>query len=259
MNRTLRASARQLLRSSAQRFGYEIRKAPLPGFTPAPVFDLAVQFLMLRRGPALRFVQVGANDGARGDPLRKYILRNAWIGVLVEPQPEVYESLKANYAGLEDRLSFENVAISDQPGTVTLYRAALAPAGHDGASTVASMNAALTAMQLRQKASELQRIRVPAVRLDDLIGKHGLHDLDLLQIDTEGYDWRVLQTLDLARTAPRLIQFEHGHLSPGDISRMTAHLNDHGYSLYFGGHQSDSLAMRGDLLQSAADSRPGES
>ncbi len=252
MKRILRASARQLLRSSAERFGYEIRKAPLPGYASAPVFDLAVQYLMLRKGPALRFVQVGANDGARVDPLRRYILRHGWVGVLVEPQPDVFAALKANYAGFESRLAFENVAISDQPGAVTMYCAVGSAAEHDGASTVASMNPQVTAMQLRRKVSELRRISVPAVRLDDLVAKHGLHDLDLLQIDTEGYDWRVLQTLDLAKTAPRLIQFEHGHLSPGDIAQITGRLNDCGYSLYFGGHQADSLAMRGDLLPADA-------
>jgi hypothetical protein len=112
-----------LLRKAAARVGYEIRKAPLPGFLPARIFDLVVQYVILTRGESLRFIQVGANDGRYGDPLRRYVLKYPWKGILVEPQPEVYEALKLNYAGLEDRLFFENVAISTDAGGMTLYRA----------------------------------------------------------------------------------------------------------------------------------------
>lgn len=250
---TLRASARVFLRSSAARFGYELRKAPFAGFEPAPIFDLTVQYLMSRRGHSLRFVQVGANDGISGDPLRKYILKFNWRGVLVEPQPEVYAALKANYAALAGRLFFENVAITTRSGEVSMYRAKdNLRAGHGSpldTSTVASLDPRLASTQLGKEAGDLERIFVPTARLDDLIAKHGLGDLEVLQIDTEGHDWEVLQTLNLAKTRPMVIQFEHGHLSPRDIGSMTEYLNRHDYLVYFGGHQSDSVAMHRKLLE----------
>ena len=90
---------------------------------------------------------------------------------------------------------------------------------------------------------------MPGVTLDALLAKHGLHALDLLQIDAEGFDWAVLQTLDLAKVAPTVIQLETGHLSRPDLGRFARHLNGHGYDLYYGGHQGDAVAVRGDFVR----------
>jgi hypothetical protein len=57
------------------------------------------------------FVQIGSNDGSRGDPLYAAVRRHGhWRGILVEPVPFVFERLKNNYDN-DPRLIFENVAI----------------------------------------------------------------------------------------------------------------------------------------------------
>jgi FkbM family methyltransferase len=234
-------------RKFARKHGYEVRKAPQPGFLAVSVFDLAVQHLMLKRGESLTFIQVGANDGSFSDPLRKYVLRHKWKGILVEPQPDVFDRLKKNYAGLEDRLIFENAAVSSQGTEMVIYRAP--GATDDYAPSVASGNPKVVARQLGVNVQDLAKITVPVVRLNDLVLRHKFQDVDLLQIDTEGFDWQVLQTLDLSKTQPRLIQLEHGHLSPDDIDKTVKHLNAAGYHVYFGGYQGDTLAIRGDFLE----------
>jgi FkbM family methyltransferase len=253
MKPSLRLLAKQL-QALARKFGYEIRKAPSAGFRPAPVFKLALQCLTFKYGETLRFIQVGANDGIFGDPLREHILAHKWRGVLVEPQPEIFEQLKANYAGLEDRLSFENVAITGLSNTVTLYRAKDTFRKTDGTtifrSSLASLNPRFASILLGVKAVDLEAISVPTARLDDLVAKYRLHDLELLQIDTEGHEPQVLDTLDLSKTKPKLIQFEHGHLSPKVLGGITESLNAHDYLVYYGGYQADSLAMHCSLFES---------
>jgi len=233
-----------------RKMGYEIRKAPSPGYRSVQVFDLAIHYLLATRGTRLSFIEVGANDGLFGDPLREYIVNYPWTGVLIEPQPNVFERLKENYAGYFDRLSFENVAISPSRTPLVLYRLA-AGSSRDGrvVSAVASSNAMTTAKQLGIKPARLEKISVATARLDEIIEKHRLSRLDVLQLDTEGFEWPVLQTLDLAKNRPALIRFEHGHMSPQAISEITKHLNTHGYALYFGGYESDSVALREDFLQ----------
>jgi FkbM family methyltransferase len=227
----------------ARRYGYEIRKAPFAKFEAVPVFDLALHYLMRTRGEAQRFIEVGANDGTSSDALQAYIVKYPWTGLLVEPQPDAFARLKVHYAAMSDRLAFENVAVSSNPEPITLYRAPKV----DG-STVASSNAKTTAKQLHLREEELERILVPTARLDDLARKHGLEDAAVMQLDTEGFEWEVLQTLDLGRVRPLMIAFEHGHLPPASIGAMTAHLNASGYDVYFGGYESDSVALRKDFL-----------
>lgn len=241
-------SLQRTLQSKLRDMGIEVRKAPAR-FEPIPVFKLAVEALMARRGSALRFVQVGANDGMFGDPLRPYIVSRGWRGVLVEPQPNVFEKLKSNYAGFEQQLEFENLAISDQP-SLTLYLPPLKPAGESTVyvDSVVSSKAEVISRQIGISEDQLRQVTVPAMTLDSLFAKHGITDLDLLQIDVEGYDWPVLQTLSLHRVKPILIQLETGHMPRHQLSDMAARLNAEDYLVYYGGLQGDALAMRKDFF-----------
>jgi FkbM family methyltransferase len=242
------SSLKNAFQASLRRHGIELRKAPAR-FEPIPVFKLAVEALMARRGDGLHFVQVGANDGVFSDPLRPYVLSRGWHGVLVEPQPLVFERLKANYAACADRLHFENLAISTQP-SLTLYMPPLAADGRSMvyAESVVSTNARVIAQQIGIREDQLRQVVVPAMTLDALFAKHGIEELDLLQIDAEGYDWQVLQTLNLATTAPMLIQLETGHMTRPDLSAMAGRLQDCGYLFFYGGMQGDALAMRKDFF-----------
>jgi len=237
MIRKLRLSLQQSLRRS----GVELRKVP-PRFEQLPVFDLAVQFLMASRGEQLSFVQVGANNGIDGDPLRAYILKRGWRGVLVEPQPNVFAELIANYAGHEDRLKFENVAISCGESLVLYRPPADWPVGADGSTYVSGVPHVL-AKQLGVPEGALTRIEVPALTLDGLLAKHAITQLDLLQIDAEGYDWQVLRSIDLSRVAPALIQIETGHLARPDLAKVGEYLTDAGYDLCYTGRGADTIAM----------------
>jgi FkbM family methyltransferase len=241
--------AKQFIRRSLRNRGYLIGKAPRGPFPRIPLFDLAIAALESLNGPALRFVQVGANDGVMGDSISRYALHRPWRGILIEPQPEVMVRLKENYAAASDRMIFENVAIGTaKDGELVLWRANINDAKSHFASTVASANREAVAKQLHAGVAELERIAVPMLTLDTLLAKHGWDRFDLLLIDTEGMDLDVLRSIALDRHLPALIQFEHGHLSPSQIDAAFDLLANAGYALHFGGWFSDSLAMHSDLL-----------
>jgi FkbM family methyltransferase len=229
--------------------GVEVRKFPSSPFRPLSVFDLAVRLLMEKHGSAVSFVQVGANDGVFGDPLRSYIAGYPWRGILVEPQPDVFQRLIQNYQACADRLVFEMAAISRDQSQFTMYKA---PAGLHAdqtyASSIASGNPETIARQLKIAPSALEKIVVPALTLDELLAKHGFGDIQVLQIDVEGYDWQVLETIDLKRRSPAIIQFESGHLSNDDCNRAVQHLSKHGYEIYWGGFQGDALGVKAGAL-----------
>lgn len=162
----------------------------------------------------------------------------------------MFAQLKVNYADCSDRLLFENLAIGSSD-SVPLY-VPIEPinrASNEAYGTgAASSNAAITARQLNLDPKDLQRIDIPAITLDKLFEKHGLAELDLLQIDAEGFDWQVLKTLDLQRFRPAIIQLETGHLQRPDLAAMAQALNAADYLIYFGGWQGDTLAMRADTI-----------
>jgi hypothetical protein len=53
----------------------------------------------LRKNANLFFLQIGANDGVFCDPLHDLVLRHNLSGLLVEPLRNLFERLRANYAG----------------------------------------------------------------------------------------------------------------------------------------------------------------
>ena len=234
---------KQAIRNAARPFGLAVMKHPTSPFRPISVFDLCVQFLMSVRGTNLKFIQVGANDGVFNDPLRRYILEFPWRGILVEPQPDVFAKLRANYAESGDRLIFENAAIAAGTSEIKMYRPSSSVPNAVYANSVSSINEKLTARQLGLKKGDLEQISVPCATLDQLIEKHGMTDIDLLQIDAEGYDFKVLRTLDLSKQSPLIIQFEHGQLQYSEVDEVVQYLSRHNYSILYGGRQIDTVAI----------------
>ena len=114
--------------------------------------------------------------------------------------------------------------------------------------TYVSAVPSVLARQIDVAEVDLKRIEVPSMTLDALFAKHGIEELDLLQIDTEGFDWEVLQSLNLTRVKPALIQIETGHLSRHALGKVARCLTDAGYLFYYGGWQGDSVAMLRDLF-----------
>jgi FkbM family methyltransferase len=80
------------------------------------IFDLAN-----RRGRDVFFLQVGANDGLMDDPIHFLVRKYGWRGVLLEPDPQLFERLKQNYSGVDGPI-LVNAALSPINGKTTFYR-----------------------------------------------------------------------------------------------------------------------------------------
>jgi len=167
-------------------------------------------------GPA-RLVQIGSNDGKTGDPLYPLFQKHpAWRGLLVEPIPYIFERLRANYPD-GDRFDLANVAVGEEgelPFYVVDKKAAEAlpdlPYWYDQ----------LGSFDRNHIVKELDGVLEPYIRvmevksttLTKLLDRYAVTDIDVLHIDAEGYDWKVLQQLELDRFRPTFILCEHHHL-----------------------------------------------
>lgn len=236
-------TVKRMIRNTARQAGFSIMKYPVSPFPVMPIFDLSVQYLMAVKGKALQFVQIGANDGVYGDPLRAYVTQFPWRGILVEPQRDVFAKLCANYDAEKERLIFENIAISDHLGDITMYGPR--KNGSDTTTyetTVSSADPRIAGKQLKKSKGEMEAFTVPCLTLNALLNKHQISHFDLLQIDVEGHELKILSTLDLSKFIPLIIQFECGHLSPGDVERIVQYLTRNHYRVLYGGIQMDTLA-----------------
>jgi FkbM family methyltransferase len=196
--------------------------------------------LSRERGGRLSFIQIGANDGLRNDPVREFVVRDGWHGVFVEPLPTVFAELKKNYPGSRFAgLHFENVAVSRQDGETLefwtfsdTFLASLTPDDRVNYVQKSSFNRTHVEEFVRHDPlgeRALQRIVVPCVTASTLAARYFPDGaFDLLVIDAEGYDKIILDSIDFSRTRPRVIFFESKYLG-ADADGIHRRLESAGY------------------------------
>lgn len=195
-----------------------------------------------RLGPDTFFVQVGANDGfclgpdgmTSACPLYPFVREHSWPGLLVEPVPYLFDRLRDSYRE-HSNLIFEKIAISDVSGPMPFFRISEAA---QNLPWYASKIGGLTPKVILEELSFLPNLgelivveTVPCETLNAVLERHKIQHVDLLQVDAEGADLRVLLSFDLQRYRPQVVMLEHKHLSPADRRFASRLLQDSGYAL----------------------------
>jgi len=195
----------------------------------------------------ISFIQVGASDGLRWDPLRKHVIGNRWSGVLVEPLPPVFEMLKRNYSYASGRqnLAFVNAALSSESGaTLKLWACSQ--------SFLKNLNIEQALYWLRKSSfsrdvieghlrtlgnhpapeQAVESVEVPIITLSDVVGQHlSGKTPDLVFIDAEGHDDAVIYGYDFEAGKPRWFVYESHGMSAEKRDALHSFLVGHGYSV----------------------------
>jgi len=172
------------------------------------------------------FIQVGANDGCTNDPLHSLIqTHKGWSGVFVEPVKCYYDRLVESY-GNDPRFIIEKVAIGDKDGKGTMYYlpSAVVDTYPDlwWAYGAASLNRQHLLSTCGERiAAHIQEEEVEIIAFETLCKRNHISHVDLILIDTEGHDYRILQQIDVRKYEPIVIAYEHKHLAEDE--RRAAH------------------------------------
>jgi FkbM family methyltransferase len=228
----------RMMRSVLSKYNYEVvRKPDILRRFPSAELAVSLDFVLadyLRKRSDVSFVQIGGFDGRSGDPLFPYVTRFHWKGLIVEPQSDAFETLRANYSG-EPQVVLENVAVAEREGTRTLWRIRR---GVEGLPSWAPQLASFDRDTVARHRAQIPNIdeliegnEVRCMTFDALVVKSGLRKIDILQIDVEGYDFEILKLVDFKRHKPSIIHYEHAHLSPDDREACLELLVRHGYKI----------------------------
>ncbi|WP_339910421.1 FkbM family methyltransferase [Symmachiella dynata] len=223
-----------MINGFARRRGYHIERIVDYTDNQLDVFELLIDQIN-PKDPEFFFIQVGANDGRTGDPIRKHIQNFQWRGLLLEPLPNVFTILTDNYKD-HPQVILENCALAQQDGTLSIYTT-------PGSGQLATFDRAALERRVRDR-SEIISISVRAATFQTLLNQHQINRVDLLVVDTEGFDFEVIRMAlqNGLPTPPRLIRYEHLHLSTADRNACAELLTRHNYLLHREG--VDTLAYR---------------
>jgi FkbM family methyltransferase len=200
--------------------------------------DFLIQHEIFRRGGHFHFVQIGANDGvSRSDDLIRYIRQYPSTGIMVEPQPDLFNLLQHNLADYP-AIDLVNMAVHKDEKEMTLYR--LDPellkgipklplwAQTNGIASFDRDHVLEHAQRIGLGEEVIESQQVHCISMDALLARSG-QSPDVLKVDTEGYDYEVLAMFDLDKWRPSIIRFEHLHMSTVEYEMLIKRLIAAGY------------------------------
>ena len=177
-------------------------------------------------------IQIGANDGKRFDEISKFIKNNNELkAVLVEPVKKYFEQLKENYKDHKN-IKFENSAISKNNEINFLYcvKDKFLDNYQEHIKGINS-NEIQHLLNHNVKKSHIEKIKVETLTFENLIKKYDLTEIDLLYIDVEGYDDKlVLDFLDNSKLRPILI-FEYIHIKNTSLKILIKKILNENYKI----------------------------
>lgn len=202
----------------------------------------------------LNIIQVGANDGKYGDPIYKFVQKNKQHTniVLVEPQEKLIPYLKENYNSHPSvEILNKAVALSDESHT-KLYRIKeeywsdvdtsyghewpdyRIPTGVTTSNKNKLLNWASNNVDSSSKPeSIIEGVRVENYRPSRIISESAIiDDVDLLQVDTEGMDHKIVYSFLEDNIFPNIINIEDMHLNHPQLGEFDKRMNENSYEIY---------------------------
>lgn len=160
------------------------------------------------------FVEFGAADGEKFSNTWWLAKARGWSGLLCEPDSR-------HKIGNRPESIVERVCVGP-PGVVSL-----------GMTADPFLSGRLRVpLEYESEIRAIKQTDVPSVPLDELLDRHGIGQVDLISIDTEGTELDAWRTLDLNRRRPQIVIMELVTWGvPNIADAIIADLRGDGYTL----------------------------
>ena len=177
-------------------------------------------------------IQIGANDGKSFDEINFFIKKYKINSLLVEPIDRYFNELKKNYAD-NDYVKFENSAISVENSVSYLFQVKKKYLNHydDHVKGLASFEKRHL-LKHGIRTFHIEKTKVETITLNNLIKKNNIKFLDLLFVDAEGYDGKIVYDFLLNTNFKPLIIFEYIHIENLFFEKLLIYLNKENYSYF---------------------------
>jgi FkbM family methyltransferase len=172
--------------------------------------DSILNKLLSKQGQ-LNYIQIGGNDGINDDPLYYFVTwnKNRIKGFVLEPVLDYFNELKKNYTN-HPLIKTLNLAIHNSENEMTIHRvdpksASVLPKYSKGIASFSKEHH----ISCKIDSKHILEEKVACVSLENLIKTYNIKNIDLLQIDTEGYDYEIIFNINFKELKPSIINFEY--------------------------------------------------
>ncbi|GAA4039895.1 FkbM family methyltransferase [Flavobacterium chungnamense] len=211
--------------------GYKISKANNFVF-----LDSLLNKLLAKKG-TIEFIQIGGNDGVNDDPLHHFLTWNSTkvSGFILEPVNDYFKELEKNYSDYPT-IKTLNLAIHNSEKEMIMQR--VNPASVNEVPKYSKGIASFMKghhVNCKIASEHIIEEKVNCMSLSELIEKNSIKNIDLLQIDTEGYDAEIILNIDFEKYKPSIINFEYyipQTMSKETYDKILKVLNENDYEIW---------------------------
>jgi len=194
---------------------------------------------------AFYFVQIGAHDGNYDDPIVQIRNRNPnWRGLLLEPQANVYRQLSSNLK-YPEKFKLLNKALSEHDGEQVIYEISFSK--KDWATGLASFRKESLVRSIQngyvKQMAETHGDKLPS-DINDYISEHKVltvsfrtlislceKEPDCIVMDTEGFDFTIINRLLDNHLNPPIWWFEYSYMSIYELEKIIKRLKRLNYTI----------------------------
>lgn len=156
------------------------------------------------------FIELGAHDGLTQSNTALLEFKYGWKGVLIEPSPEAYSKCKQNRP---KSICFNNACVSST---------------YIGSTVKGDFSGILMASVDSARLQKESTIEVNARTLESILNEVNPVKIDLLSLDTEGYELNILDGLNLSKWRPHYMLIE---VYTTELEKITEFLEQNKYKL----------------------------
>lgn len=195
-------------------------------------FDDLLEFQRARTNNFSALI-VGAYDGVANDPASDFIRTHDSRAVFVEPQPAPFERLRKSMQGVS-RVTLINAAVDERTDSREFYTVSAAdgvlPAWTEQLGSFDRNHLLKHEDRAPGLAERIVILQVPTLTFSDILHSYELTKLDLLQIDAEGMDAKLLGWFPFETLRPGLVYFENAHMTQDEHQSARSRLSKLGYT-----------------------------
>lgn len=195
--------------------------------------------VLINKKKISKILQIGANDGKSDDFLYKSFNKDL-EAILVEPMKDAYASLQKNYKSFHkvkclnlalDIKDHEKKFFSVNPKYSEYYKKKYNDKNVEWLNILSSFHREhLVKHGIKEKHIISQNIQ--CISFKSLTEKYGYQDLDLLIIDTEGYDCTLVNNFIETVDVRPIIIFEWIHGKEDEVNKLLKKLIENNYEFF---------------------------
>lgn len=179
----------------------------------------------------MNIIQIGtnkANDNLAA-LVHTYNINDINLLLLVEPFAIHNETIKSCYAKYSGRLKIENIVISDREDETIQLWYHPDDLRHSNAGELASLNKQhSTHIRSHYSIDDVTYLSCSNYTINKLFDKYNISTIDLLYIDTEGFDDKIIYSIDFTKYTIKTIYYENLHI---DKETLRNYLKTQNYSI----------------------------